>query len=111
MDRKALNQVGKAIFELDKASFSRPSTGPDAEAWQAARTKLVEILDRNGLEFSTPGSPRLKAKAKPKKTKKKSDDTGDDEGEPFGPNFGRNSSVRLPDPGPFGGPMAGARRY
>lgn len=54
-----LKQVGKAVHELDRVSFSH-RTDADARDMRAARELLVDVLQRNGYWFSEPGRPRIR---------------------------------------------------
>ncbi len=64
-ERTAITAAARAIVALDNASFSRKG-GQDQTDWDAARAHLWAILSRNGYEFSSPGSARIKQVKKPK---------------------------------------------
>ena len=61
--------VARAIYELDRCCFGGPQIGQDKHDWDEARKLLFAILDRNGYEFSTCGSKRIRKTKRPWKAR------------------------------------------
>lgn len=61
MNAKLLcRRLGRAIFELDQASWSCSQPGEERETVQKARESLMRLLTKHDYEFAACDSPRVR---------------------------------------------------